>query len=198
MLIELPYNRERAVAYARRWALSRNPLFFDFTGRGGNCTNFVSQCLFAGCGVMNDTPTFGWYYRSPDDRAPAWSGVEELARFLLQSPSFLEANGGQGPYAVDARTARQIEIGDVIQLGSEEEGFYHTLLVVGFEGEDPLVAAQTNDAYGRPLSTYEYDFARYIKILGVRLEARIEDDCFESVLEGVAIVPPSSSTEPII
>ena len=97
---------------------------------------------------------------------------------------------------VETETASldEIEIGDVIQLGSNEEGFYHTLLVVGFEGEDPLIAAQTNDAYGRPLSTYEYDFARYIKILGVRLEVKIEDDCFESVLEGVAIVPPASSS----
>ena len=32
MLASLPYNRERAISYARRWALDRNPLFFDFTG----------------------------------------------------------------------------------------------------------------------------------------------------------------------
>ena len=110
--------------------------------------------------------------------------------------NFITENAGVGPYGRSA-SLDEIEIGDVIQLGNNEEGFYHTLLVVGFEGEDPLIAAQTNDAYGRPLSTYEYDFARYIKILGVRLEARIEDDCFESVLEGVAIIPPSSSPEPI-
>ena len=53
MLIDLPYNRQRAVEYAKKWALSRNPLFADFTGIGGNCTNFVSQCLYAGCGVLN-------------------------------------------------------------------------------------------------------------------------------------------------
>ncbi|MBR5616363.1 MAG: amidase domain-containing protein, partial [Clostridia bacterium] len=43
MLIEIPYMRERAVEYALRWALSRNPLFPDFAGIGGDCTNFVSQ-----------------------------------------------------------------------------------------------------------------------------------------------------------
>ena len=47
MLITLEYDRARAVEYARRWALARNPLFLDFTGLGGNCTNFVSQCIFA-------------------------------------------------------------------------------------------------------------------------------------------------------
>ena len=78
MLLELPYDRQRAVEYAQKWALDRNPLFLDFTGKGGDCTNFVSQCIFAGCGVMNYTPTFGWYFISSDDRAPAWTGVDEL------------------------------------------------------------------------------------------------------------------------
>lgn len=186
MLIELPYNRERAVAYARRWALSRNPLFFDFTGRGGNCTNFVSQCIYAGCGVMNDTPTFGWYYRSPDDRAPAWSGVEELARFLLQNPIFLQANGGQGPYAVDARTARQIEMGDVIQLANASGDFYHTLLISGFTEDDILVCANSDNALDRPLSTYNYNTLRILHIVGARLSV-YPDVAFESLLEGRSI-----------
>ena len=190
MLVTKPYLRERAVIYAKRYAFGQNPIFGNFRGIGGNCTNFVSQSIYAGSCVMNYTPTFGWYYVSLDDRSPSWTGVQFFYNFITE-------NMGVGPYGRSA-SLDEIEIGDVIQLGSNEEGFYHTLLVVGFEGEDPLVAAQTNDAYGRPLSTYEYDFARYIKILGVRLEARIEDDCFESVLEGIAIVPPSSSTEPIM
>ena len=33
MLLELPYDRQRAVEYAQKWALDRNPLFLDFTGR---------------------------------------------------------------------------------------------------------------------------------------------------------------------
>ena len=84
----------------------------------------------------------------------------------------------------------------MIQLGNNRDGFYHTLLIVGFEGEDPLVAAQTDDAFARPLSTYSYDFSRYIKILGVRIEVDVRDDCFNSVLNGIAIVTPESkSTE---
>ena len=78
MLLPIPYNRMRAIEYAKRWALSRNPLFFDFTEIGGNCTNFVSQCIFAGAPVMNYTKTFGWYYIDQGNRAPAWSGVDEL------------------------------------------------------------------------------------------------------------------------
>ena len=76
MLKEREYERRRALEYARRWAYGRNPLFYNFTGIGGDCTNFISQCLLAGCCVMNCTPTFGWYYRSSSDRAPAWTGVQ--------------------------------------------------------------------------------------------------------------------------
>ena len=76
MLAVKEYQREHALAYARRWAFARNPLFFNFTGVGGDCTNFVSQAILAGSCVMNFTPDFGWYYISPDDRAPAFTGVE--------------------------------------------------------------------------------------------------------------------------
>ena len=92
MLIELPYNRERAVEYARRSALSRNPLVIDFTGRGGDCTSFVSQCIFAGTGVMNYTETFGWYYISSENRAPAWTGVEFFYDFVTEQPIFADNN----------------------------------------------------------------------------------------------------------
>ena len=43
----------------RRWALLRNPAYLDFHGLGGDCTTFVSQCLYAGAGVMNRTPVYG-------------------------------------------------------------------------------------------------------------------------------------------
>ena len=113
-LITYPYNRSRTVAYARRWALSRNPLFHDFTGGGGNCTNFVSQCLLAGCCQMNFTDTFGWYYLSVDDRAAAWTGVEFFYNFMTgnnESP----IGDGSGPFAEE--TGGNLLPGDVIQLG---------------------------------------------------------------------------------
>lgn len=47
------YDRPQAVAYARKWAFGRNSQYYDFSGLGGDCTNFVSQCLYAGSKVMN-------------------------------------------------------------------------------------------------------------------------------------------------
>ena len=65
MIQLLPYNRRAAVAYAHKWAYTRNPAFYDFSEIGGDCTNFASQCLYAGTGIMNFTPDFGWYYMTP-------------------------------------------------------------------------------------------------------------------------------------
>lgn len=185
MLVIKPYLRERAVTYAKKYAFGQNPIFGNFRGIGGNCTNFVSQSIYAGSCVMNYTPTFGWYYISLEDRSPSWTGVQYFYNFMV-------SNTDVGPYGKDA-TLDEIEIGDVIQLGNNADGFYHTLLVVGFDGEDPLVAAQTDDAFRRPLSTYSYDFSRFIKILGVRVNIDIRDDCFNSVLDGIAIVTPEAS-----
>lgn len=185
MLIEFPYNRENAVAYVRRWALSRNPLFSDFTGGGGDCTNFVSQGLFAGSGVMDFTETFGWYFRSLSDRAPAWSGVDELYGFLTGSGDF-EGMAMQGPYATLARTREEVEIGDVVQLANSRGEFYHTLMVSGFSGNDILVCAHTDDALDRRLSTYNYSSLRVLHIGGVYFDVPLEQS-FDEVLGGTSL-----------
>ena len=79
-----PYDRAAAVNYAHQWAHGRNPAYYNFDGIGGDCTSFASQCLYAGAGVMNFTPTYGWYYRSLQDRAPAWTGVDtSIFRFSM-------------------------------------------------------------------------------------------------------------------
>lgn len=183
MLATKAYNRDRAVEYARRWALDRNPLFIDFTGRGGNCTNFVSQAILAGSCTMNYTRDFGWYYVSSEDRAPAWSGVEYFYDFMTGAPMFASQNGGVGPYATEVIRER-VQRGDAVQLANAMGDWYHTLIVCGFDGEEILVCAQSDDALDRPLSSYtNAAMMRFLHIEGVRIE--VEDDvCFEGLIEG--------------
>lgn len=156
----IPYTRENAILYARRWALSRNPAYYAFDAIGGDCTNFISQCIYAGAGVMNDTPIVGWYYRSVNDRAPAWTSVEYLFEFLVNNHSI-------GPFGHSATILEMIP-GDVIQLGTENGLFYHSLLVTERYPEI-LVAAHSSDSMNRPLSSYDYANVRYIHIDGVRI-----------------------------
>ena len=156
---ETAYDRAAAVAYARRWAMGRNPAYYDFEDIGGDCTNFASQCIYAGARVMNFTPDTGWYYRSPADRAAAWSGVEYLYRFLT-------GNQSVGPYG---RTVTQVEAmpGDIVQFGTSEGRFYHSPFITAVS-PTILVAAHTYDALDRPLYSYSYDNVRFIHIDGVR------------------------------
>ena len=153
-----PYDREAAVAYARRWALERNGAYYDFEALGGDCTNFVSQCLYAGAGVMNFTPVTGWYYRSLADRSASWTGVEYLYRFLVN-------NRSAGPYAREA-ARQEAQPGDVVQLGTRYGEFYHSSLILSTT--PLLVAAHTYDALERPLASYVYEQARFLHMEGVR------------------------------
>lgn len=157
---EREYDREAAVRYAKKWAYGRNPAYYDFSRIGGDCTNFASQCIFAGAGVMNFTPVTGWFYRSANDRTASWTGVEYLYRFLT-------GNEGAGPYAVEVPLS-ELQIGDIVQLGRATGDFYHSPVVVGFSRGEIFVAAHTYDVFGKRLSSYTFERSRGIHILKVR------------------------------
>lgn len=192
MILEKEYIRERAVLYARKFALVRNPLYYTFEGIGGNCTSFVSQCILAGSCVMNFTPTFGWYYLSLNRRSASWSGVEFFYNFMVN-------NTDVGPFAIETDFS-QAMIGDAIQLQNENDDFYHTLIISKIEGGEIYVCANSNDALDRPLSSYNYKSARLIHIMGVRYDTRFLFDCFEYLynpppLPSEVPAPPSEPAE---
>lgn len=163
MLFDIPYNRTAAVEYANRWAYFRNPEFYDFSAIGGDCTNFASQCLLAGGGVMNFTPTFGWYYIDANQKAPAWTGVPYLWNFLTRKgPSV-------GPVGEPCEL-EDLRPGDVVQLSFTGDRFQHSPIVVSVgwpvTPDNVLVAAHSYDADNRPLSTYEFRDIRFLHITG--------------------------------
>lgn len=155
------YNRQAAVEYARKWALLRNPRYYNFTGIGGDCANFASQSLYAGAGRMNYKPLYGWYYNNLNDRTPSWSGVKYLYNFLVE-------NQGAGPYAVEQGIV-DLQPGDIIQLATYLPEFHHTLVVTETDGSynNTLVCAHSYDSLDRPLSSYEIRKIRFLHIHGV-------------------------------
>ena len=156
----LEYDRQAAFEYAKKWAFRRNPRYYNFEKIGGDCTNFASQCIYAGAKIMNFTPTFGWYYISINNRAPAWTGVEYLFNFLTD-------NDAEGPFAEET-ALNKLEVGDIVQLGTAAGDFYHSPVVVAVRQGKIYVAAHTYDAFMKPLSSYIFARARGIHILGVR------------------------------
>jgi len=156
----LQYDRVKAYVYAKKWSYGRNPDFYNFDNIGGDCTNFASQCIYAGAGVMNYTSVFGWFYKTANDRTPSWTGVQYLYDFLV-------GNNGVGPFAEDAPLNR-LEVGDIIQLGRATGDYYHSPVIVGIDRGNIYVAAHSYDAFGIPLDSYGFEQARGIHILGVR------------------------------
>ena len=160
----IPYNREAAVVYARKWAMLRNPRYYNFDKLGGDCTNFVSQCIHAGGGVMNHTPTFGWYYYSTNNHSPSWTGVGFLYNFLTR-------RDGPGPVGKEV-SIDEVEPGDVSQFANETGRFTHSQMIVSVGKaaalDNILVCTHTYDSLDRALSTYEFIKIRFIHIEGVR------------------------------
>lgn len=161
----MEFDRGAAVRYAHKWAYGRNPVYFNYESMGGDCTSFASQCLFAGSRVMNFTPTFGWYYRSGNDKAPAWTGVVYLYNFLTRK---LES---VGPFAREAELAEALP-GDILQLSLDGLTYQHSPVIVR-TGQIPaanniLLAAHSIDSDYRPLASYSYKKARLLHILGMK------------------------------
>lgn len=163
MIFLKPYNRIAAVSYAHQWAYGRNPRFYDYERLGGDCTNFASQCIYAGSGIMNFTPTYGWYYIDANQKAPAWTGVPYLWNFLTRTPDSV------GPIGIPCDWG-DLQPGDLIQLSFNGQEFQHSPIVISVgmpaTPETTLIAAHSYDADNRPISTYTYEKIRLLHIIG--------------------------------
>ncbi|MDD3839963.1 MAG: amidase domain-containing protein [Clostridia bacterium] len=159
------YDRASAIEYSHRWALKRNPEYYDFSNIGGDCTNFISQCIYAGSRVMNYKTDLGWYYINANNRSPSWTGVKFLYNFLLRNTS------DSGPVGTSV-PIQNIAPGDIIQLAFNQNAeFSHSLFVVQ-SGTPPsfnniLINTHTIDRQYYPLSNYRWNKIRFIKISGV-------------------------------
>lgn len=155
----LEYNRELAIEYARKWALGKNPNYFHFEGIGGDCTNFISQCLLAGGGKMNYDKYYGWFYISKDNRSPSWTSVKYLQRFLLtnNSPGFV----------TKVMPIEKLQLGDIIQIRQNPDEFNHSVIITKITSREIYVCAHSYDALDKPLSSYKAIELKGLHIIGI-------------------------------
>jgi len=111
------YNRENAVNYAYTFWNFPNPAYKDFDdGGGGDCTNFVSQCLYYGGVPMINTiwprwSSYDWYYYfngpgyEDDEVSWPWANATSLYRHLLW---------GRQDLAVLVNYDSQLQKGDIV------------------------------------------------------------------------------------
>lgn len=119
------YNPEKAIAYAQKWAYSRNPIYSDYSDLGGDCANFVSQCLIAG-----GFSTAGCYGN--------W-GTGSTITVVSHLEDCLVQKGWKKSYNIPSGG---FPAGGVIAFNNGQ----HTVLCVQ-GGSDPLVAGHTNDEW---------------------------------------------------
>jgi Putative amidase domain len=155
------YDRRAAATYADTYWQSYNPAWPSFTRKGGDCTNFVSQALYAGGIAMRPSPSYAgaaaWYMLQSKGRrwsySLSWINVQSQRAFL-QSLGATEVASyyGVAPGALVASNAAQ---GDVVLYDWDDDGVYdHESIVVASDGTNPdgtpnwdLVDAHTNNRY---------------------------------------------------
>lgn len=135
------YRREDAVAYAEQWWEESNPSYEKFEV---NCTNYVSQCIFAGGAPMNYTGRreSGWWYKGMANGQELWSYSWAVANALQ---AYLSPSRTYGLRAQLVDSPHQLMLGDVICYDWDGNGrFQHNTIVVAFTPDGmPLVNANT-------------------------------------------------------
>lgn len=150
------YNASAAVAYAVQYAIIPNSAYADFTNSGGDCTNFISQCLYAG-GIVQHVGTAYtescWFYQSSTNRSYSWTGANSFRNYITSSVSKINMTSSSWSSVVP---------GDIIQLmnsGSATHSMIVSNLVYGSSGRsDLLVCAHTTNRQNVSLAQYYSTF----------------------------------------
>ena len=141
------YSAKRAIEYANTWCEKRNKNYYKY-GRNGDCTNFVSQCLYEG-GLMMDNKwhSFCASRRPSKDRADydnwdldfkripfryyrvsdAWSLAKELYNYLSKYYSVKKYKSKSA--LKKAIKNKKIRNGDVAFFNDSENGIHHSVLI---------------------------------------------------------------------
>lgn len=120
------YNPDKAIAYADKWATSRNPEYRQYPGV--DCCNFVSQCLYAGGMPKNSN----WYPGSYD-----WINCTGAISNFKKYGKFMSASDGN------------VLKGNPVYYDWNSNGVYdHTAICVGRNSAGtPIIDAHTGDHY---------------------------------------------------
>lgn len=141
------YDRIQVQLYANTWWNSFNPRYLFF--ENDDCTNFVSQCLFAGNAPMHYTGKreLGWWYQGKIGNNELWSlswaVADSLRRFM--------SGDSKSWHAIRVDSAQKLSIGDVISYDWDGNGHYqHSAIVSGMNTNGaPLVSAHSNNSHNR-------------------------------------------------
>lgn len=159
------YYRDYAVTYASDHVYHYNPQYKNFNppNGGGDCTNFVSQCMCAGGVPMVNTiwprtSSYDWYYYfngigyEDDEFSHPWINATSLYRHF---------SWGRPGLAIPVDYDYQLQLGDIVQLSSDNNSEpSHSMIVtaIGDNGE-VFVSYHCSDHWNRSLWELEIEYA---------------------------------------
>lgn len=158
------YSSSDAVAYAEKYYTTPyNEAYPDWTSYGGDCANFISQCLYAGGKSMKGTPGTSasaqdwsnWFSTgsSCDTKnvSSTWRGANAFKSYWQSN-----ASGYSTFTSVDSSAYSYGFKGDAVSLLNSNGSAYHTLMIVGYDStnRDFIVAAHTSNTKTAHLSDY--------------------------------------------
>jgi hypothetical protein len=168
------YNRSAALSYSytyRSYATkntSYKSMYYQ-DGYGGDCTNFVSQILYAGAPKMSSNWKYdkkGTSTTNDDTWTNSWSVVGSLGNFLT-------TNTGIGPYGSVVPvtvTGGYLKSGDVILVSSDGGSYYfHAVSAYQFVNGSLTIVGHDTDRFNYPISNYLLLYTlKFIRIDGWR------------------------------
>ena len=135
--LTLSYNPQAAITYGNTYCRKYNPQYSSYAHSGGDCANFVSQCLhaggldFSGCAHVNR-----------QGMIPGCTSLQNCLRSKYGWKKYTTRPPNYQPGYPIFRISHA-----------------HTLLVVGFQGNKLLIDAHTTDKCQAPID--EKDLVYY-------------------------------------
>jgi hypothetical protein len=172
------YRRAAAVAYALRWFSGHNSYYNSYDGQGGDCANFVSQCL--GDEPPAPAPNGGqlWRFGSASDplshqwwfqRAPYRQQSQSWTFCPTQSDAWRWPQPGRSPasYVCTYTTAVPTGYapGDVVWLTDASGALRHAMICTSFSGSTPLFTCHSPGVHDKPRSCFGWASQRYARVV---------------------------------
>ena len=138
------YNQMAVIAYADKYWDDYNSAYKNYNSVGGDCANFVSQCIYAGGmpQVKGDTSSAdAWWYNG--------KGSIGASSSWIYCPTFVKFFSQHGNYIMNPK-ASQIFPGSPV-VYKKSGTFYHATICVGYNSAGtPVISAHNNNRYHVP------------------------------------------------
>jgi hypothetical protein len=172
------YRRAAAVAYALRWFGGHNTYYNNYAGQGGDCANFVSQCVgdeppapapngggLWRFGLASDPLNHQWWFRPAPYRQQSQSWTfcpTQAAAWRWPQPGHMPASY---VYAYSSTVPSGYARGDVVWLTDASGTQQHAMICTSFSGSTPLFTCHSPGVHDKPRSYFGWSSQRYARLV---------------------------------